>query len=273
MSVLHGKRVARRINRKRAGLGFLNERRKKKAELVGFQDASLKYHRPSTPDVRPTVRRELYWNPPGPGFATRRPPLKQARTARGWTIFNGIVVYHESELEHRVSLRIQSRNDVAQLHSQFPVFSFTDAEGKCHRHTADFYVVYKDGFRQAILVKHENKREEMLALIERIKLHSSSAQVDGIHLLTEKYGSIDAFENASFILWSRRHHDEQQADILLELVFGMPERFRFGELLRNCECRRQRRVALWRLIDLGILIPLTDGKIDELTWLAKCPTR
>lgn len=271
MSVIHGKGLAYRINLKRAGLDFLNTR-PKKAPIHGLQDPNLP-HTVAISYIEPVraPASATRWNRPTAGLATRKPPVKQAKTARGWTIHNGVVVWHESELEHRVSLRLQARTDVVHLHSQYPVFNWTDDDGKVRKHTADYFVIFPDGVKLAIVVKHEKKRAQMLDEIERIKADPSFAQVDDIRLLTETYGSIEAAENAKAILWSRRHHDQSEVDTLLAELGKVhaPLQFRFGELLRNCATRRTRRIAIWRLIDAGVLISSTGEKINELTWLTR----
>jgi hypothetical protein len=271
MSVIHGKGLAYRLNLKRAGLDFLNKRTDK-AKIFGLQDPKLR-NTVAVPCNKPATepRKEVFWNPPTAGLAARKPPVKQEKTARGWTLFKDVVIWHESETELRVALRIQARRDVVLMYSQFPVFAYRGEDGKMHQHTADLYVEYEDGLKQAIVIKHEKKREMMLDEIERIKADPSFAQVDDIRLVTETYGTIEAAENAKNIIWSRRYHDQSQVDALLAFLAKSsgPVQFRFGELLRHCESRRLRRIAIWRLIDLGLLISPTGEKISEITWLTK----
>lgn len=280
MSVIHSRLVARKIARRRAGLEFLDRQRPKGVCTSGMQDTSprrtvrlpeerLVLAPERLPALPPQARRICYDR--SHGLATRVPPLKNMKTARGWTIHGDIVVYHESELEHRVSLRLQARNDVAELHSQFPVFHYHDDDGKLHKHTADFLVVYKDGFRQAIVVKLEKKRDEMEALIARIKAHPSAHLVNDIVLRTERYGTIEAAENAHMVRWSREYHNQPDVDELLDIVAKLHGWFRFGSLLKNCDCLERRRVAIWTLIDFGILYCPTGEKITELTYLGHAP--
>ncbi|MGR9373927.1 hypothetical protein [Rhizobium leguminosarum] len=277
MSVIHSRSVARKIARRRAGLGFLDRRRRSPEERVtGMQDPALRstvrfpeerlvLATQKLPSLEPQPRRVIHDRTHG--LATRVPPLKNMKTARGWTYHRNVIVYHESELEHRVSLRLQVRNDVAAVHSQFPVLQHLDDDGKLHQHTADLFVVYDDGSRQAIIIKHEHKREEMEALIKRIKAHPSSQQVDDIVLRTELYGTIEAAENAHMIRWSREYHDQADVDELMGVVGTLHGWFRFGSLLKDCPSIERRRVAIWRLIDTGFLFSVTGEKITELTWL------
>ncbi|QFY62697.1 hypothetical protein FZ934_20165 (plasmid) [Rhizobium grahamii] len=268
MSVTFARSVSRRLSRKRVGLDFL-DRRNRDDRIFGLQDKSLR-RTLTVPERRVPNPKTLYRLTHGP--AARVPPMKKMKTARGYTIFNNYVVYHESELEHRVSLRLQTRSDVAQLYSQSPVFHYHDDEKKLHRHVADFLAIYKNGFRRAFVVKMERKREEMEELIERIKAHPSSRAVDDIQLLTERYGTIEAAENAEMIRWSRERHDQDDVDELLALLVGKEGWFRLGTLLRDCPSLLRRRVAIWRLIDLGHLFSVTGEKVTELTWLGFAPS-
>ncbi|WP_144083270.1 hypothetical protein [Rhizobium leguminosarum] len=280
MSVIFARSVSRRLKRKRAGLEFLDRPRRRLGDdrISGMQDASLRLT-PSAPERRvlqPRAPERRVPNPdtwyrPTHGPAARVPAKKNVKTARGYTLFNNVIVHHESEMEHRVSLRIQTRNDVAELYSQTPVFHYLGEDGNVHKHITDFLVVYKDGWKQALVVKQERKRAEMEDLIERIKADPSSRFVDDIKLCTEKYGTIEAAENAELIRWSRERHDQADVDELLAIVSTMKGWFRFGELLRHCNSMMRRRVAIWRLIDLGFLFTTTGEKVTELTWLAFAP--
>lgn len=210
------------------------------------------------------------------GHATRKPATKQEATARGATFHNDTEVYHESELEHRVSIKIQGRNDVRELHSQFPVLLYIDDEGVIHKHTSDYYVVFSDGFRLAVAVKYDRKRSQMKALINNCRKAGFSILEDGrvtvggvddMKLLTETDATIDDFENGQCIIQSRKFPDPSRSAALYETARKLPGVFRFGELLRGAEHRGKQRTAVWHLIDLGHLLPVSPGRIDDLAWL------
>ncbi|MBM7043589.1 hypothetical protein JTP94_00255 [Rhizobium lusitanum] len=209
----------------------------------------------------------LFWNEPTEGHATRRPALRQAKTARGFTIFNGTVVFHESELEHRVSTIMQGRADVRELHSQFPVLSFSDDDGVIHDHTFDYYVVFNDGFRVAIAVKHARKQAQILEMFNRIARQDFSHVADDLRLMTEEDATYEAFYNAHDILRAREHFDTIEYETTLSIAKRLAGRFRFGELLRGCRHVGSRRDAVWQLIDRGHLVPLSRGRISDLSWL------
>ncbi|MGR9422215.1 hypothetical protein [Rhizobium leguminosarum] len=268
MSVIASQKLAQRIARKRAGLAFLDRRRPRNERISGMQDSTLRrtVRLPPAHDAGPRRSYE-----PTHGLATRVPPLKNARTSRGWTIFKNVIVYHESELEQRVSLRLQARNDVAALHSQYPIFHFDGADGKRHMHVTDYYVEYDDGRTQAVIVKHEKKRKEMEDMIKRIVADPSSNVVDSIVLRTEAYGTIEAMENANMVLWSREYHHQPDVDELLDIVRRLPGWFRFGSLLKDGPSIGRRRAAIWRLLDAGLLFSPTGEKITEVSWLGYAP--
>lgn len=209
----------------------------------------------------------LYWNEPTTGHATRRPPIRQAKTARGFSLFNNIVVFHESELEHRVSTVIQARNDVRELHSQFPVLQFADDDGVIHKHIFDFYVVFSDGHRVAVAVKYAKKQKLIEKMFSQIEKKDFSHVADYLCLMTEEDATYDAFHNAHDILRSRHQIDKIEYDTTRLITEQLVGRFRFGDLLRGCPQIGNRRNAIWQLIDHGLLVPLSTERISDLTWL------
>ena len=272
MTIHSARLVAQRMRMRKAGLGFLN-RNPSKADLKGMQDPNL---RDTTPLKAIAADVASMQSDPSAtfydattGLALRDPLYKSAATSRGWEFFNGIRVFFESELEHRCLLRFITRNDIAEIHSQAVLFNFHDKIGKPHEHFIDYLLIYKDGFRDGIVVKPERKREEMLLLIKSIKADPSFAQVDDLRFLSETYGTIEAAENAEFVLWSRDYHDEKEVEDLLRMVSKINGYVRFGDLLRSCHSIKRRRVAVWRLIDLGVLFSPTGERITDLTYLAR----
>ncbi|GEO87519.1 MULTISPECIES: hypothetical protein [Alphaproteobacteria] len=177
------------------------------------------------------------------------------------------MVFHESELEHRVSTVIQARRDVRELHSQFPILPFADDDGVVHDHTFDYYVVFEDGYRVAVAVKHARKRTQILDMFDRIARHDFSHVADDLRLMTEEDATYETFYNAHDILRAREHFDEVEYEITRSIAMRLVGRFRFGELLRDCAHIGARRDAVWQLIDHGHLVPLSPGRISALTWL------
>lgn len=211
---------------------------------------------------------------PHPGLATRQPALKQAKTSRGHSIHRGIILWHESLLELRVSYLLQTWHGVREIHSQYPRVTYIHADGKSHTHTFDYYVVFESGRRLAIAVKMNRKRASMLDMLARIEASGISHKrgprlADETRLMTETDGNLASFHNCSEILAARDNHDPAAVDELREIVRRMTGRFRLMTLLSRCRNVAARRSAIWRLIDLGELVPEGIGRIDELTWLIR----
>jgi hypothetical protein len=224
---------------------------------------------------RPSEHPETFrYAAPHPGLATRRPALKQAKTSRGHSIFRGVILWHESLLELRVSYLLQTWHKVREIQSQYPRVTYIDGEGKTRTHTFDYYVVFEDGRRLAIAVKMDRKRAMMLDMLSRIEEAGICEKggrrlADETRLMTERDGSVTSFHNSSEILASRETCDPAAEAELREIVRRMTGRFRFMTLLSGCQSVATRRAAIWHLIDLGELVPKGIGLIDELTWLER----
>ena len=218
-----------------------------------------------------------YWQEPTPGYATRRPGHRNNTTARGFTPFNDVVVYHESELEHRVSTLLQARTDVDELHSQFPVMAYLDADNVQRTHTFDYFVVLRSGRRMAVTVKQFKKRAKMHLLLKQVRQsgmlvrneHNEfrSGFVDDLALITDVDANMDAFLNASDILRARDFYNREDHVELLDQVQHFPGRFRFGELFRNCTNQARRWTAAWALIEYGNIRPFQPGRISDVSWM------
>lgn len=211
---------------------------------------------------------------PHPGLATRRPALKQAKTSRGHSVYRGVILWHESLLELRISYLLQTWQNVREIHSQYPRVTYNDSDGKTRTHTFDYYVVFEDGRRLAIAVKLSSKRVVMLDLLARIEEagiaeHGGARLADETCLMTEVEGNRDSFHNCSEILASRETCHPYAEQELCEIVERMTGRFRFMTLLSGCDDVAARRAAVWRLIDLRKLVPVGTGRINELTWLTR----
>ncbi|MGR9276259.1 hypothetical protein ACU8KI_16790 [Rhizobium leguminosarum] len=277
MSIHSARLVAAQMRMRRAGLGFVHKC-SSKAGIASMQDPSLRdtgslMAIAASAPQQPEASMDATYCEPTHGLALRSTLRKDKSAAKGFEFFNNVRVYFDSEIEHRCLLRFMTRNDIAEIHSQALLFQYHDEIGKPHEHTIDYLLIYKDGWRDGIVVKPERKRGEMLDLIDRMKAHPSSKQVDDFQFLSETYGTIEAAENAEFILWSREFHNDQEVADLLEVVRIINSYVRFGDLMRSCRDIDDRRVAIWRLIDLGVLFSPTGERITELTYLARNPAQ
>lgn len=271
----HTHKIAKHLYLKRAGLQELSFPTKPvlNGELVPEANPLASYRAAAAA----RVESQTPWHEPDHGLAIRVPALKQAKTTRGHTLHGSTVVYHESRLEHRVSKVLQTYRGLKRLVSQYPKVEYLDDEGVIHKHTCDYFIELDDGSRLAIAVKYERKRKEMLDLLDRICANGITAVgkdgkltpgiADAMVLVTDALATDEALDNAFFILSSRDHHDETECAILHDIVRKLPGTFRFGTLLLNCSFRAKRRTAIWRLLDLNLIHPVSPGRIDELSWL------
>lgn len=271
----HNHKITKHLYLKRAGLSALSfPERDLSHESFSPSPPTFFNYRPAT---SPVPGSKIAWREANHGLAVRVPALKQAKTARGHTDYRDTVVYHESELEHRVSTVLQTYRGLSRLVSQYPKVEYADDDGVIHEHTFDYFIELEDGTRIAIAVKYERKRSEMLDLLDRICANgitgvSKTGQrvrgiADGVALVTNARATHESFENSYFLLSSRTQHDQSECDALHHILQEMPTTFRFGHLLTNCGLRAKRRTAIWRFLDLGILEPVATGRIDELSWL------
>jgi|GEM_PF-1274916 len=271
----HSHKIAKHLFLKRAGLQELSfpTRPILNGELVPETNPLMSYGAAVAARPEPPMP----WHEPDHGLALRVPALKQAKTTRGHVLHGSTIVYHESRLEHRVSKVLQTYRGLKRLISQYPKVEYVDDDGIIHEHTCDYFIELEDSTRLAIAVKYERKREEMLDLLDRICANGITAVgedgeltpgiADAMVLVTDAQATDEAFDNAFFILSSRDHHDETECAILHDIVRKLPGTFRFGTLLLNCSPRAKRRTAIWRLLDLGLVHPVSSGRIDELSWL------
>ncbi|TBG89398.1 hypothetical protein ELG67_09995 [Rhizobium leguminosarum] len=207
----------------------------------------------------------------------RKPPATHGKTLRGSSVFQNTVLYHESDLERRVSTYLQLRKDVRAIYSQYPVLLYRDVDGVLREHICDYCVVFEHGLVVAVAVKHARKTAAMKDLLARIKAEGyhrknkngtvTAGAVHDIRLMTEREATYGVYQNAMRIMRARRMRDETEYNRTLAIVQTVTGRFRFGELLRGCQDRAARGTAILLLIDDGVLVPETPGPIDELTML------
>ena len=176
------------------------------------------------------------------------------------------MVFHESELEHRVSTIIQARADVRELHSQFPVLPFADDDGVIHDHTFDYYVVFNDGYRVAIAVKHARKQALIHDMFDRIARHDFSHVADDLRLMTEEDATYEAFYNAHDILRAREHFDEIEYDTTRSIAARLVGLSGWRVAPRPDRILERERDAVWQLTDPRLSASLLSrGRISDLT--------
>ncbi|MGO4566895.1 hypothetical protein AB4Z52_17850 [Rhizobium sp. 2YAF20] len=193
---------------------------------------------------------------------------KGSKSERGFTIFNGHQVQHESFQEHKVSCIFQADPTVADIFSQQPRVDYTDEEGN-HRFTIfDFLVIDKSGKRIGVAVKEEEYREEMEAMFDMIAETSEQTVIDEAVFVSGEQATLRKYNNALDILWAREHAQHTEVELVVEMLVGRVT-IQFWELYdRAFMGNWKRKAAIWDLIDREILKPTNeDERINDLTRL------
>lgn len=186
---------------------------------------------------------------------------------RGFTVFNGHDVQHESGIEHRVCVNLQTDPDVVDIQSQGAKIFYNDAEGKKHYTVFDFVVTMKNGEIVGVAVKEEEFREEMEAMFEFIAA-TDQTQIDRAIFISDRQATMERFANARYILWAREHADRDEVKFVSRMIYGK-KTVQFWELYDDGALGNwSRKAAIWRLIDLRVLAPMNDAeRINDLSRL------
>lgn len=216
---------------------------------------------------------------PAPTAGIRVPTTLEARTARGTTIYNKRVVHFESELEHRSAKIMQARCDVVNVISQPYKVQYTDEEGEIAHHIFDFHLDFADALRVAVAVKPASKVAKLAALLARVELTGRVVREDGslgelsemfdkIAIITEEWASLDAYHNATSILWALKKPKAQACPIVRERAMSIVgTKTRYIDLIAGLDDDGPRRITFWLLVYEGVLTPVETCRIDELTWM------
>lgn len=178
----------------------------------------------------------------------------------------------ESTLERRVLYCAAANRDVVEIRDQWPVVPYAFPDGRRGTHTFDFWLRSATGIRTAIAVRTSKRVESefrgepsLAAMLGAIRPSDLSRFADGYDIYTDNDVSEDDVHNAREIMLSRKHYHE--GDYLEALAYVAPTcgTVRFHDLLKGAKIPAYRRTAIWCLIDDGILYPLENGRIDDLT--------
>jgi hypothetical protein len=276
--------IATRILRERR-LKEANRAQRRRARALGIQPETLRALGPSTnasPEAvagntgtcaskprRPET--ETPWNPPRRHGGARDVARNSKKTARGFTVFNGVEVEHESGIEEGVSLITQADRRVGQLFSQHKKVLYYDNEGKRRSYTFDYYVVMKDGTKIAVSVKPERHRVREEKLVERIAMTGQYSGIDKFVVYTNAQATRPKIGNARHILWSRQHHDLQEVEKVIDLI-GVRTSIQYWEMFDHGRKNWKREAAIWHLIDVGRLQAVDPSeRVTELTRLLVRP--
>jgi hypothetical protein len=193
---------------------------------------------------------------------------KGGKSERGFTIFNGHQVQHESFQEHKVSCIFQADPTVADIFSQQPRVDYIDENGTRRSTIFDYLLIEKSGRRVGVAVKDEEYREEMEEMFEMIAETSDQTVIDEAIVVSGEQATLPKFNNALDILWARDHAQHDEVELVAKLLVGRTT-VQFWELYdRAFMGSWKRKAAIWDLIDRGMLKPTNEEeRINDLSRL------
>jgi hypothetical protein len=222
------------------------------------------HHKPTIP---------LRYTPVLPSRGDRKPATKSPFNYRGEqpSLCGEHTMYFESDVERRAAHIFRADRKVVELIEQTPTVYFVDANGDECQHTFDFWLRLANGKRVAIAAKPLSLIVEsgLLDTLKRIYRTDISDQVDHITWIDERFANEDANANAEWILLARRVRNEDEYKATRKLVENVTNAVRFWDLVRLAATPAHRRIAIWNLIDEGILRPATPGRVTNSSLLVK----
>lgn len=145
-------------------------------------------------------------------------------------------------------------------------------DGRTGSHTFDFWVRYESGFREAIAVRTSARVQSLgrsgvtlPEILDNLVAPVFSRFADSREMYTDADVSEEDADNARDILLSRKHYHEGDYREALAYVAPICGSVRFHDLLQGAAVPAYRRMALWCLIDDGILFPVEPGRITDLS--------
>lgn len=173
---------------------------------------------------------------------------------------------NESWLEGGVGCCLEADRNVVELRDQWPAVEYVDQHGEVHTHTFDWHVTHKDGKRFAIDARPRARLgnlPDVIALIRKQRAHREFA--DGMAIITERDFTNDDVVNAKQVLRSRLHRDEGEMNAAVKELRSVRGTVYFGDLVRKAPVEAYRRMAMWGMIDLGILLPVERQRVNDRT--------
>lgn len=175
-------------------------------------------------------------------------------------------VVSDSRFEGGVGCCLEARRDVVKLRDQWPKVEYVDQDGVVSTHTFDWHITLANGQRHAIAARPFEQIKGLAGIMDLIRKQRAHREyADGITILTERDCSSDDVANAKLVLRARRHRDNDEMQSALTELRTVNGSVLFGDLVRKAPVEAIRRIAMWNLIDFGILMPVTREKITDRT--------
>ncbi|MEE4013422.1 hypothetical protein V1T76_15225 [Roseibium sp. FZY0029] len=153
---------------------------------------------------------------------------------------------------------------------------FIDTEGHERTHTFDYCALYSSGYAEAYAVKPSDRvvskpKDGRPSLADTIDLIHAQGSLDGYAhravIVTDQDFSPGNVHNARYLRRARRFRDEKYVQEVRALLSTVGSRVLFHTLLQNSDVPGYRRLAVWNLIDDGVLIPELSGHVIDRSWL------
>jgi hypothetical protein len=211
------------------------------------------------------------WIEPGETTGTRRVDFKSKVSFRGalpYAALNRELVM-ESTIEGRANLLFMARRDIVEVRDQWPVIEIVDEDGVIEKPVFDNWLRMIDGTRIAVAVKPVSKVRSsgILRTLKLAQEQGIGGLADKVALVTDAYANHANAFNAAWKLHARRMRNQAEYVEAFEIAFESHGSVRFHDLLLGARRPAGRRIAIWNLIDEGILVPDQAGRIDDLSFL------
>lgn len=176
---------------------------------------------------------------------------------------------NESDLERKVLYCLLADRTIRRVRDQWPAVPY-QADGRSGTHVFDFWFERFSGERVAVAVRPTKRMggpsrggPSLPAIVGGIEARDLARFADRAMIVTESDVAGGAVYNARKILRARRNRNEDDVREVLDVIRPLRGAVRFHDLVRGAKVPATRRIALWCLIDDGILVAADDGPIDD----------
>lgn len=186
----------------------------------------------------------------------------------------------ESLGERNVRDTLLGRRDLVNLRDQWPRVAYIDGHGTLRHHVFDYCAKYANGFVEAVAVKPLSRVDRpdgrgSPSLREIIRLINVQLEIRRYAhhaiILTEADVSNEDARSAHRLRESRRYRDQADMAEAIAVLETLGSRFRLFHLLQGAADVWRREMAVWALIDDGMILAAEPGEIIDRSWL-KIPT-
>jgi hypothetical protein len=220
----------------------------------------------------PLVEIDDEWHEPELLHGDRVIPIGGRASERGEVPIPGenALLPDESGIERRGLITLMATAGVMSIRTQTPTAPYFDDDGVERYHTFDISFRTKNGRKVATAIKPERRREEVVDIIKRIKVHPDFDMLaDDAVVLTDLDIDEGPYSDAWSIFMERLCFDPVEYMRALRDVSRINGEVRFAALLKGALSEAARRTAIWNLIYSGCLVPVHREPITDRSMLRK----